>query len=105
MPALPLQQHPRVASNGHDRARRGSTLLAVRWRVSRRRAGLAGGNMKKKKLAISDDLQLPIDSINGSPGAIWQKYAFLGRTGSGKTYAAKKLAELMLEAGAQVIVL
>jgi len=59
----------------------------------------------KKKLAISDDLQLPFDSLDGAPGAIWQKYAFLGRTGSGKTYAAKKLAELMLEAGAQIIVI
>lgn len=61
--------------------------------------------MKNKKLALSNDLQLPLDSIDGAPGAIWQKYAFLGRTGSGKTYAAKKLAELMLEAGAQVIVI
>jgi hypothetical protein len=61
--------------------------------------------MKKKKLALSNDLELPFDSVDGTPGAIWQKYAFLGRTGSGKTYAAKKLAELMLEAGAQIIVI
>ena len=61
--------------------------------------------MKKKRLALSNDLELPFDSVDGAPGAIWQKYAFLGRTGSGKTYAAKKLAELMLEAGAQIIVI
>lgn len=61
--------------------------------------------MKKKMLAISDDLELPFDSVGSAPGAIWQKYAFLGRTGSGKTYAAKKLAELMLEAGAQIVVI
>lgn len=59
----------------------------------------------KKALAISSDLQLPFDAVGGAPGAVWQKYAFLGRTGSGKSYAAKKLAELMLEAGAQVIVI
>jgi hypothetical protein len=32
----------------------------------------------KKKLAISDELQLPFDSLDGAPGAIWQKYAFPG---------------------------
>jgi hypothetical protein len=34
--------------------------------------------------------------------AVTEKLAWLGRTGSGKTYGAMKLAELMLEAGAQV---
>ncbi len=47
------------------------------------------------KLKIADDLALPLDVVT-------EKLAFLGRTGSGKTYAAMKLAELMLAAGAQV---
>jgi hypothetical protein len=51
-----------------------------------------------KGLQISDALSLPIDVVT-------QKLAFLGRTGSGKTYAATKLAELMLEAGAQIVAL
>lgn len=50
------------------------------------------------KLRISDDLLLPLDAVT-------QKLAFLGRTGSGKSYAATKLAELMLEAGAQIVAL
>lgn len=49
-----------------------------------------------KSLHIADDLNLPIDVVT-------EKLAFLGRTGSGKTYAAMKLAELMLEAGAQIV--
>lgn len=49
-------------------------------------------------LTISDDLSLPIDAVT-------QTFAFLGRRGSGKTYGAGKLAELMLGAGAQVVVL
>jgi hypothetical protein len=52
-----------------------------------------------KTLALSPDLKLPADE------AIAQKYAFVGRSGSGKTYAALRLAELMLHAGAQVIAL
>jgi uncharacterized protein len=51
-----------------------------------------------KKLLFADDLSLPIDAVT-------QKNGFLGRTGSGKTYAATKLAELLLEAGAQVVAL
>ena len=47
-------------------------------------------------LAIAKDLRLPIDAVT-------QKAAFMGRTGSGKTYGATKLAELMLDAGAQVV--
>ncbi len=39
---------------------------------------------------------LPLDAVT-------QKAAFLGRTGSGKTYAATKLAEEMYRAGAQII--
>ena len=50
------------------------------------------------KLRISDDLALPIDAVT-------QKFGFLGRTGSGKTYGANKLAEQMLEAKAQIVVL
>lgn len=50
------------------------------------------------KLRISNELRLPLDVVT-------QKLAFLGRTGSGKSYAATKLAELMLGAGGQVIAL
>jgi hypothetical protein len=49
-------------------------------------------------LKISPDLALPLDAVT-------QKFAFLGRTGSGKTYAASKLAEEMLLAKAQVVIL
>ncbi len=48
-----------------------------------------------KSLKLGADLALPLNVVT-------EKLAFLGRTGSGKTYAAMKLAELMLEAGAQV---
>src|SRR6266853_5271609 len=51
---------------------------------------------KETALAISDDLSLPIEAIT-------QKLSFLGRTGSGKSYAATKLCELMLHAKAQVV--
>lgn len=51
-----------------------------------------------KLLHIADHLALPLNIVT-------EKLAFLGRTGSGKTYAAMKLAELMLEAGAQIIAL
>lgn len=49
-------------------------------------------------LQLADRLSLPVDAVT-------EKLAFLGRTGSGKSYAATKLAELMLEAGAQVVAL
>jgi hypothetical protein len=52
----------------------------------------------KKTLRISEDLALPLDAVT-------QKLAWLGRTGSGKTYGASKLAEEMLGAGAQVVIL
>ncbi|MDP2319588.1 MAG: hypothetical protein Q8O42_09660 [Acidobacteriota bacterium] len=52
-----------------------------------------------KKLALSKDLALPADE------AATQKYGFIGRSGSGKSYAAMKLAELLLGAGTQVIAL
>jgi acetolactate synthase small subunit len=51
-----------------------------------------------EKLRLADKLSLPIDAVT-------QKFAFLGRTGSGKTYGAGKLAELFLDAGAQIVVL
>jgi len=46
-------------------------------------------------LPLADGLALPL-------AVVTEKLAFLGRTGSGKTYGAMKLAELMLDAGAQV---
>lgn len=49
-------------------------------------------------LLLARELRLPLDAVT-------QKLAFLGRTGGGKTYAAMKLAELMLEERAQVIAL
>jgi uncharacterized protein len=49
-------------------------------------------------LRFAPGIDLPIDLAT-------EKVAFMGRTGSGKTYAAKKFTELLLEYGAQVIVL
>lgn len=49
-------------------------------------------------IELSDNLELPDDAVT-------QKFAFMGRTGSGKTYGATKLCEQMLDLGAQVIVL
>lgn len=51
-----------------------------------------------KKLKLSEDLTLPLDAVT-------QKLAWIGTTGSGKTYGASKLAELMWDAGAQFVVL
>lgn len=50
------------------------------------------------KLRISESLSLPIEAVT-------EKLAFIGRTGSGKTYAAQKLAEEMASAKAQFVVL
>lgn len=50
------------------------------------------------KLHIADDLSLPLEAVT-------EKFAFLGRTGSGKSYAAQKLAEEMYLAKAQFVVL
>lgn len=50
------------------------------------------------KLHLADGLALPMEVVT-------EKLAFLGRTGSGKSYAAQKLAELMYENDAQFIVL
>jgi len=46
-----------------------------------------------KHLAIAKTCNLPLDVVT-------QKLAFVGRTGSGKTYAATKLAELIRYAAA-----
>lgn len=48
-----------------------------------------------KTLRLGPDLELPLKAVT-------EKIAWLGRTGSGKTYGAMRLAELMLEAGAQI---
>ena len=50
-------------------------------------------------LTLADGLALPADE------AITQKYGFIGRSGSGKSYAAMRLAELFLAHGAQIIAL
>lgn len=50
------------------------------------------------KLHLAQDLSLPQEAVT-------EKLAFLGRTGSGKTYAAQKLAEEMYRARAQFIAL
>jgi len=47
---------------------------------------------------IAADLALPLDAVT-------QKLAWVGITGSGKTYGASKLAELVWDAGAQFVVL
>jgi uncharacterized protein len=50
------------------------------------------------QLVIAKDLALPIDAAT-------QKLAFMGKNGSGKSYAAMKLAEQMLHAGIQVVII
>ena len=50
------------------------------------------------KIHISSQLSLPIDAVT-------QKFGILGRTGSGKSYAATKLCEEMLDAKAQIVAL
>lgn len=54
--------------------------------------------MPEKKLHISADLSLPIDTVT-------QTIGILARKGSGKSYCAAVVAEEMLEAGAQVIII
>jgi hypothetical protein len=49
-------------------------------------------------LKISDALRLPIDAVT-------QVLATIGRRGAGKTYLATMIAEQMLDAGAQVVIL
>jgi uncharacterized protein len=50
-------------------------------------------------LKLADNLKLP------EAEAVTQKYGFIGRSGSGKSYASMRLAELFLNAGAQIIAL
>jgi uncharacterized protein DUF87 len=50
------------------------------------------------RLAIAPTLELPLEVVT-------QKLAFLGTSGGGKTYGASRLAELMLEARAQIVVI
>jgi hypothetical protein len=52
----------------------------------------------RRELVFSPDLSLPLDAVT-------QAIAFLARRGGGKTYGAGKLAEEMLRAEAQVVVL
>ncbi len=54
--------------------------------------------MRKITLSHNPELRLPIDSVT-------QKLGFIGRTGSGKTYAATKLAEEFFAMQAQFIAL
>lgn len=51
-----------------------------------------------KLLRIAKELDLPLDAVT-------QKLAWLGRTGSGKTFACKRMVEQMLYAGAQVVII
>ncbi len=54
--------------------------------------------MTQPQLHISNSLALPLDAVT-------QKIAVLGMTGSGKSYCMTKLAELFLDARAQVVIL
>jgi hypothetical protein len=54
--------------------------------------------MRASTLRISSTLALPLDAVT-------QKLAYLGRTGSGKTFGCKRMVEQMLHAKAQVVVL
>lgn len=51
-----------------------------------------------KTLALAAAFDLPLEVVT-------QKLAFLGTSGGGKTYGASKLAELMLEARAQIVMI
>lgn len=51
-----------------------------------------------KRLTFSPDLSLPADAVT-------RQFAIVGRTGSGKSFAAGKLAECLLGAGNQVVIL
>ncbi len=52
----------------------------------------------ERTLAFSPDVDLPLRIVTG-------RVACLGISGSGKTYGAGRLAELLLDAGAQVVIL
>ncbi len=51
-----------------------------------------------KRLALAPSLALPLEAVT-------QKFAVLGTSGAGKTYGSLRLAELMLDAGAQIVAL
>lgn len=51
-----------------------------------------------KGFRISEALELPLNAVT-------ERIGFIGQSGSGKTFAAGRLAELMMDAGAQVVVL
>lgn len=51
-----------------------------------------------KLLKISKDVGMPLEAIT-------ERIAWVGQSGSGKTYAAMRFAELMLDVLAQLIVL
>jgi len=51
------------------------------------------------KLALGEDLDLPAET------AATQVYAWMGRRGSGKTYGAGRMAELLIGVGVQVVVI
>lgn len=51
-----------------------------------------------KGIKISDQLTLPVDAVT-------QTFGMIARKGGGKTYGAQKLAEGMLDLGAQIVVL
>ncbi len=54
--------------------------------------------MSDQVITMAPGLVLPM-------AALTQKFAFMGKSGSGKSYAALKLAEGMLEAGGQIVAL
>lgn len=54
--------------------------------------------LHKLLLKFSQEISFPLEIIT-------ERCAFVGQSGSGKTYAAMRLAELMLEAGAQIVAL
>ncbi|HUY26196.1 MAG TPA: hypothetical protein VMV27_02145 [Candidatus Binataceae bacterium] len=53
---------------------------------------------EKPELRLAKDLSLPADTAPA------QRFAFIGRVGSGKTYAAGKFVELLYDSGRQVVV-
>jgi hypothetical protein len=53
--------------------------------------------MPRPRIRIGDGLSMPIDALT-------QRFAFLARTGAGKSYAAGDLAEEFLEARQQIVV-
>lgn len=54
-------------------------------------------NAPPKMLKLAAELEVPLEAVT-------QKWAFLARSGAGKTYAAGKLVEEMIQARAQVVI-